>query len=176
MNTNIKYLKDESGNTISPVTNIRSIFNDNGISILDLFYPVGSYYETSDESFNPNTTWGGTWVQDTKGLTTIATNNTEATQAISISTGEVKGYAKNRLNAAIGAYRGNTGSIGYAATSKVPNVNYTYGISSNSDASIPYDDINHATLVYDVTDKNNVTPNPTYLQPSIGVIRWHRTA
>ena len=30
--------------------------------ILDLFYPVGSYYETSDSTFDPNVTWGGTWV------------------------------------------------------------------------------------------------------------------
>lgn len=29
--------------------------------IVDMFYPVGSYYETSDASFNPNTAWGGTW-------------------------------------------------------------------------------------------------------------------
>lgn len=31
-------------------------------AILDVFYPVGSYYETSDTTFNPNTSWGGTWV------------------------------------------------------------------------------------------------------------------
>ena len=30
-------------------------------SLIDLFYPVGSYYQTSDSSFNPNTSWGGTW-------------------------------------------------------------------------------------------------------------------
>ncbi len=30
---------------------------------LDKFYPVGSYYETSDTTFNPNTAWGGTWVE-----------------------------------------------------------------------------------------------------------------
>lgn len=29
--------------------------------LLDLFYPVGSYYETSDTDFRPNKTWGGTW-------------------------------------------------------------------------------------------------------------------
>ena len=29
-------------------------------------YPVGSYYETSDANFNPNTAWGGTWVLETK--------------------------------------------------------------------------------------------------------------
>ena len=33
---------------------------DSKATVLDC-YPVGSYYETSDASFNPNTTWGGTW-------------------------------------------------------------------------------------------------------------------
>ncbi len=40
--------------------------------LLDFIYPVGSYYETSDTSFNPNTAWGGTWVEDTKGRVTVA--------------------------------------------------------------------------------------------------------
>lgn len=30
-------------------------------NLIDMFYPVGSYYETSDTTFNPNITWGGTW-------------------------------------------------------------------------------------------------------------------
>lgn len=34
---------------------------------LDLFYPVGSYYETSDENFDPNIRWGGTWVLEAAG-------------------------------------------------------------------------------------------------------------
>ena len=29
--------------------------------LVDMFYPVGSYYETSNANFNPNTAWGGTW-------------------------------------------------------------------------------------------------------------------
>lgn len=40
--------------------------------IVDLVHPVGSYYETSVASFDPNTYWGGTWVEDTEGLTTVA--------------------------------------------------------------------------------------------------------
>lgn len=36
-------------------------------SILNFFYPVGSYYETSDTSFDPNTAWGGTWVKEVAG-------------------------------------------------------------------------------------------------------------
>lgn len=37
-------------------------------ALLDFFYPVGSYYETSDADFNPNTEWGGTWVLETSGV------------------------------------------------------------------------------------------------------------
>lgn len=33
----------------------------NGVSLADIFYPVGSYYKTSDADFDPNTAWGGTW-------------------------------------------------------------------------------------------------------------------
>lgn len=36
-----------------------------GNNIFDTFYPVGSYYETSDSTFDPNTAWGGTWNKDT---------------------------------------------------------------------------------------------------------------
>lgn len=42
-------------------------FNDKKetINLLNFFYPVGSVYETADGSFDPNTAWGGTWVQVT---------------------------------------------------------------------------------------------------------------
>lgn len=33
----------------------------NGISFIDIIYPIGSIYETLDESFNPNTSFGGNW-------------------------------------------------------------------------------------------------------------------
>ena len=44
---------------------------DKTAELLDLFYPVGSYYETSDTSFDPNVTWGGTWELETGGLVHI---------------------------------------------------------------------------------------------------------
>lgn len=37
------------------------------ISLVDIFYPVGSYYETSDENFDPNVRWGGTWYLEVAG-------------------------------------------------------------------------------------------------------------
>lgn len=38
----------------------------------NIFYPVGSYYETTDSTFNPNTTWGGTWELEDEGLVHVS--------------------------------------------------------------------------------------------------------
>lgn len=48
---------------------LEAILNElfNPLPQIDLYYPVGSYYETSDITFNPNVTWGGTWVLETEG-------------------------------------------------------------------------------------------------------------
>ena len=35
----------------------------NTVDLIDVFYPVGTIYETKDANFNPNTVWGGTWVR-----------------------------------------------------------------------------------------------------------------
>ena len=40
--------------------------------MVDIFYPVGSYYETSDINFDPNITWGGTWLLETEGQVHIS--------------------------------------------------------------------------------------------------------
>ena len=41
---------------------------------LDIFYPVGSYYETSKSTseFNPGTAWGGTWELESSGLVHVS--------------------------------------------------------------------------------------------------------
>lgn len=33
-------------------------------NLINIFYPVGSYYDTSDSSFDPNTSLGGTWTSE----------------------------------------------------------------------------------------------------------------
>lgn len=45
-------------------------------ALFDFFYPVGSYYETSDENFYPSTVWGGTWVLETMGLVHVSGDTT----------------------------------------------------------------------------------------------------
>lgn len=52
-----EYIKNKNGEVISPITSIESIYGKDGTMLLDLFYPIGTYYETSNANFNPNTAW-----------------------------------------------------------------------------------------------------------------------
>ena len=45
-------------------------------ALFDFVYPVGSYYETSDMSFDPNVTWGGTWYKEIEGQVHISAGST----------------------------------------------------------------------------------------------------
>lgn len=37
------------------------------IKMVNLIYPVGTCYVTTNSSFNPNTAWVGTWTSSTSG-------------------------------------------------------------------------------------------------------------
>lgn len=65
-------LKGDPGDISDVLVNNNSVVS-NGIAnilpsaLMNIFYPVGSYYETSDTTFNPNTEWGGTWELELAG-------------------------------------------------------------------------------------------------------------
>ena len=40
--------------------------------LLDFFYPVGTYYETSDVDFDPNKSWGGEWELELEGMVHVS--------------------------------------------------------------------------------------------------------
>lgn len=44
--------------------------------LLNLMYPVGSYFSTANGSFDPNTAWGGHWELIDEGLTLIQAGGT----------------------------------------------------------------------------------------------------
>ena len=71
-------------------------------SMIDRFYPVGSYYETSDTSFNPNVSWGGRWVLETEGSVHIGAGS-------NYTIGSTGGEATHTLT-----------------TNEMPNHNHTY--------------------------------------------------
>ena len=45
-------------------------------SLIDFFYPVGKLYQSSDNAFNPNTKWGGTWLK-IEGRFILGSNSTK---------------------------------------------------------------------------------------------------
>lgn len=70
--------------------------------LLDFFYPIGIYIETSDPNFDPNISWGGYWVKDTKGLVTVgAYTNGESEDSSYVNTyirqGEIIGENEHQL-------------------------------------------------------------------------------
>lgn len=71
--------------TISPNGSVKEVFGDEERkSIALLCYPIGSYYFTSDNSFNPNNTWGGKWERLQEGRVLIS-------ESITHSIGEIGG-------------------------------------------------------------------------------------
>lgn len=124
--------------------------------VRDLFYPVGSYYETSDTSFNPNTAWGGTWVLETEGQVHVSAGTNyivgstggEATHTLTID--EMPSHSHNY------AKPSGSGVQGVSGTS--------YWVMAN-----PTD----ASFSTSTTGGGQAHNN---MQPYIVVNRWHRTA
>lgn len=85
--------------------NVTGVFYK-GKELLDLFYPVGSYYETSDANFNPNTAWGGTWYKEIQGQVHISAGSNytvSGTDTTSTDSGETR----------VGTNRGGATSVSY---------------------------------------------------------------
>ena len=60
------HVKSVNGNVPDANGNIQiETVNENVIKtmILNMFFPVGSVYMSANKNFNPNTSWGGTWVK-----------------------------------------------------------------------------------------------------------------
>ncbi len=65
-------------------------------ALLDLFYPIGSYYETSNAEFDPNESWGGTWNLDKDG-TVLASQSLETGSLFNKDLGTVVGEENHVL-------------------------------------------------------------------------------
>ena len=154
-------------------------------SLIDMFYPVGSYYETSDTTFNPNTAWGGTWVEDSKGRFLLANGVPEANtdsyfgsmsgRSWSAGVGSRGGqdFASNPLssNGWAKIQIRSTNEIQYnevaVGQSNYWTTNYKInGTSAGSSSTTGY----YGAALGGKTDVGNNMP------PYVGVKRWHRTA
>lgn len=153
---------------------------------LDKYYPVGSYYETSDSTFNPNNAWGGTWVQETEGQVHVSAGSNYAVSGALSNTSDggskdaIIPYHRHSVSKVSDAITGGshfhttyrekvaangTGRLipGASATSEGVNTN-----SKTHTHDLPAHNTNYAG-----TDGNTNNAN---MQPYIVVYRWHRTA
>lgn len=125
-------------------------------SLLGFFYPVGSYYETSDALFDPNNTWGGVWELEAEGLVhigaganyAVGATGGEATHTLTVD--EIPSHThKDGTNASV-AYAGsvgtNTAQVAFDANSGRPTTATGGGQAHNN------------------------------MQPYTAVNRWHRVA
>lgn len=134
--------------------------------LLDVFYPIGSFYETTNSSFDPNTEWSGTWEQDTKGYVTVGAYDPDDPR-------DPDDNGKLILNV-----RNTTGEVNHTLSiNEMPSHNHMVHVVSmqvqggSSNYVITYNpngDID-TTWVGGSQPHNNV-------QPSIGVYCWHRIA
>lgn len=129
--------------------------------MLDLFYPVGSYYETSDTSFDPNTAWGGTWVEDSDGRVLVALDT-----GTFDTVGDTGGEETHTLT-----------------VDEMPSHDHAQNVTAS-----PNPDSNVSRLDYNTDSHGGVYPqgcntgsrgggqSHNNLQPYVVVKRWHRTA
>lgn len=145
-------------------------------ALFDFIHPVGSYYETSDTSFNPNTTWGGTWVLETEGQVHIsAGSNYVVSGALTnisdggeethtLTTDEMPSHSHNPANGTAYAFveTDATSTLSRRSAGGSATANYV-----TSTASFYRHTATHAT---GGGQAHNI------MQPYIVVNRWHRTA
>lgn len=101
--------------------------------IMDVFYPVGSYYETSDLYFDPNVSWGGTWVLESGGRVHISSGKNEAN-----TTGAWGQYSANSDDWELGEMGGETKHTLQAAESGNQAQTITSGGQSNGHTHAVY--------------------------------------
>lgn len=134
-------------------------------SLVDLIYPIGCYFETSDVAFNPIVSFGGVWEQEEDG-TVLASRQTQiGGSLLGASVGQVVGEENHTLTieempshyheqSLVGKENGTSGNAAYEWV--VSNDNgYLY---SGTDLALPTGG-GYA--------HNNV-------QPTKIVCRWHR--
>ena len=137
------------------------------LSLLNVFYPVGSYYETSDTNFNPNTSWGGTWVEDTKGRVTVAKADSGTFSTVG-GTGGVESTSHRHWQSG-----GSDGGSYYDLTDSGVS---EQGLDTRVTIAPRLTFLNSGSGTTTLRQSSTYDATVSALQPYIVVRRWHRTA
>ena len=132
------------------------------VTFLDYFYPVGTYYETSDSDFNPNTAWGGIWVEDTKGKMLVAIDRDVVDFNTVNKTGGEKEHTLS-INE-MPSHQHKMSLANYNGTDNVSGVTW----SASSSKRYAYSN--------DMVEPVGGSKAHNNMPPYIVVKRWHRTA
>lgn len=167
---------DYVGMHINQDVNINGDLKINNTLLLDYFHPVGSYYETSNTTFNPNTAWGGTWELElagqvhvsagtgyaVSGATTNTTDGGEKTHKLTTAEmpNHIHKFQRQQWYSADAEVSGTTTGTIYSWKSGTGGTT-SKGYQSNSNVQ------------YGQTGGDEAHNN---MQPYIIVNRWHRTA
>lgn len=129
----------------------------NGKSLLDIFYPVGTIYESTKPD-NPATFMGGTWSRFGNGRVLVGVDETDPTFNVPLQIGGEKSHTLSiqEIPSHTHGFRGG-GENNYVRVEP----SSTYGYSGNSDKT--------TTATGGGQAHNN-------LQPYVTVYRWQRTA
>lgn len=156
-----------------------------------IYYPIGSYYETSDSTFNPNNEWGGTWELEAEGLVHIGAGSNyiigatggEATHLLTAAESGVPAHNHTM------SHTHGTGSSDYNnfVTASGDVTNDAVSALSGSGYKIPHVveslAFNQKTATGSPSSGNtgnntasNASSAHNNMQPYTVVNRWHRTA
>lgn len=141
-------------------------------ALFDFVYPVGSYYETSDATFDPNTAWGGTWSLEAEGLVHIGAGSNYTLGDTGGNKDAIIPYHNHK--GVDGLYfvtenydtAGGIGEVRVTATTSGSNY-----VPRNTSSSVDF--AAKQSTAYAGTKGNTSDAN---MQPYIVVNRWHRTA
>lgn len=169
----------ESLEVRSKITNLQEQIG----ALINKIYPVGSYYETSDPNFNPNTEWGGSWLKDSKGLVTVgAYMNGEHWDSsytnVYIKQGEKIGESEHTLTINEMPSHKHSLTSWRNPTESTPQPTTGYGFTSNnyafSNVATDGDGTNYTANDSVAIGASGYGDPHNIIQPSIGVYRWHR--
>lgn len=136
---------------------IAGVFAMSGKQLLDVFYPIGTIYESTKPD-NPSTFMGGTWSRFGNGRVLVGVDETDPTFNVPLQIGGEKSHTLSiqEIPSHTHGFRGG-GENNYVRVEP----SSTYGYSGNSDKT--------TTATGGGQAHNN-------LQPYVTVYRWQRTA
>lgn len=168
--SDISSLTTKVDNNTSDISSLTTKVNNNTSQITSLhsmlavywktLYPVGSIYISTNSAFNPNTSWGGTWVKTADGRCLIGANST-------YPLGSTGGEASHTLTVEeMPSHRHYSSRVNWYNTSQKNGISVNMTEQSNLKVDGPD---NYTSYVGGSKAHNN-------MQPYLAVYIWERTA